>query len=397
MRKSEWSDKELEELLQSLPKVSDRQKPDELYRKISARMQSEQIQHSRKKTWVLPSVAAAVAALFLIFLIGSQFVSISGGMNESASDNSATEESLESPKEEVGLLQKAEGDTALNDTGAASDSSQDQTMLRMDTPMTSEILTADVDVSRLITIGIPDNQGQNMIPVSMLSTDKSMSRLDALKEAFQNISEDELGLGQHFFDGVELQEEGDKVIIKVPENFNVYNSLEGAVTETFRWMGYKEAELITLDGNPVSGGNYDSFPVIQLNQVMNKGYLIHRSPTGHVFLVPALEPSESFNDALALMRESFFNTEPSIPSTVEIKVDEQGDSATVTFLSTLEENEENSLMIEAILLTAREFGLQEVTFKNTPDQLGGLILRSNGEPIPVNVPIAPNYMEFPTK
>jgi hypothetical protein len=401
MKRSEWSDKQLEELLQSLPKVSDRQSSDELYRKISARVQDEQIKHTRKKTWVLPAVAS-VAALFLIFLIGSQFFNLPGGMNDSASDNSASEESAESSKEEVGLLQKAEGNDSHDDKGIAFDSTQDNTMMSMDSAMTSEILPEVTDQGTLITIGIPDDQVQNIIPVSMLSTDKSMSRLEALQEAFRNISEDEMGLNQHFFDGVGLHEEGDKVILTVPANFNLNNftgnSLELAVTETFRWMGYKEAELRTSDRNPVSGGNYDPFPVIQLYEGMKKGYLIHRSPTGHVFLVPSMDSRESFNNALTLMRESYLNLEPSIPPSIEVDVvDVQSDSATISFSPNIEEIEQNGLMIKAILLTAREFGLTEVTFINTPDQLGDIVLKNKGEPIPVKVPEAPNYMAFPTK
>jgi hypothetical protein len=390
--------------LQSLPKVTDRQNPSDLFRKINARIQDEQINHSRKKTWLLPSVAS-VAALFLIFLIGSQLVNLSGGMHESANDHSATEESAESLEDEAGLF-KAEGDAEINATGIT-ESGQNDTMMRMDTGMTSDILIQEEAANgTLITIGIPDTLTQNFIPVSMLSSDNSLSRLDAIQEAFQNISEEELGLNQHFFDEVQLKEEGDKLVITVPEGFNgnLYtgNSLEIAIDETFRWMGYKEVELKTAEGNPVEVGNYGPMPIIQLDETLNKGYFVYNTPAGHVYLVPSPKEYQSatFQEALDFMKKRIDThaLESSIPTEFEVIANVQGDHATVTFNSAgIEDNETTSLMIKAILLTAREFGIKEVTFDGTPEQLGGILLRENGEPISVKVPVAPNHIPFPTK
>jgi hypothetical protein len=403
LKKSEWSDNQLEELLQHLPKVKDKQDPDELYRKISSRIQKEQIRKSNKKTWLLPSVAA-VAAVFLILLIGPTFMNLSGGSNESANEESAAStESMDSAA-------KQENNISLAQEGKSFDiaSSEENATFEMAGPViVDNILITKTDGDTLITMGIPDTEGQSIIPVSMLSAESGKSQLELLEQALSTMSEEEYGLSPNPFEGLTFEEgDDDTVIITFPSDFVSNgaandNTYYFGIPETFRWMGYTEAILRKEEGGQVEFGNYGPQDSISFSTAMKKGYYVYTSETGQTYLVPSRDPSNTFKDALDRMMIEEYNLEASIPTNVTIEdvneIDE--DSVTVTFSNDNSINQDeisHQLMIKAILLTAKEFGYVDVTFVNAPEQIGDIQLMQNGAPNPVDVPAAPNYINFPT-
>lgn len=391
MEKSEWSDKQLEELLQHMPKIKDRQDPDELYRKISSRIQDEQVRHSRNKTWLLPSVAA-VAAIFLIILIGPQLMNHSTGSQDEASME----------------MQSMESDTAQEESESFATESQksDMTSLTGESlPLIPSTLQNVSDDVTLITIGIPVGDSEHVVPVSMVSAQKELSTLQLLQKAITNISEEELGLTENgIFEGAVFEEDQQgRVIITFPQNFESLSSAQSLevmsiIEQTFKWLGYNEAILRDLDGNPIVLGNYVIEDPITIREDIQKGYYVLNSRLGRPYLVPAVgEADSSFTDALEGMKLQRNDLQPSIPADVMITEISEENGITVVFAENaiMPDNPMHLLMVEAILLTAGEFGYNEVTFINTPDEMGGFIFKENGEPSPVPVPVAPNYIEFP--
>ena len=88
--------------------------------------------------------------------------------------------------------------------------------------------------------------------------------------------------------------------------------------------------------------------------------------------------------------------EPSIPRSVEFQIKElENGQLSIRFSEgfSLKEIPESERMIEAILLTAKEFGFHAVQFENT----GVMELGMYRFEKPVEVPIAPNLVEFLTK
>jgi hypothetical protein len=401
LKKSEWSDKQLEELLQHLPEVKDRQDPDELFRKISSRIENEQVHQSNKKTWLLPSVAA-VAAVFLFLLIGPTFMNLSGGSNESANEESAV------GTESMDQATKQENSSRVQDNNSLTIAgTEESTTLEMAAPVIDNILRTKTDGDTLITIGVPEAIGQNIVPISMLSAEPGKSQLELLEKALSTMSTEEYGLDPSPLKGLTFKEaEGEQaVIITFPTDFVVNGSTNElsyyvGIQETFRWMGFTEAILRKEDGGQVELGGFG--PVdIPLSTTMNKGYYVYKSETGQTYLVPSPKQDTTFLEALNSMKIAQFNLEASIPTNVTIEnVNElDKDSVTITFSNDYLVNQDeisHQLMIKAILLTAREFGFIDVTFVNTPEQVGDIQLMKNGEPKPVDVPTAPNYINFPT-
>ncbi|MEH7107385.1 hypothetical protein [Bacillus sp. JJ1764] len=86
MKKSEWSDKELVELLRRMPEIKDYRHPHDIYRNLP-------IKKRKIAAWIVPGIAAA-AALFLFFLLVPKFMN----SNQYSMDQSSDEKSTVSQK-----------------------------------------------------------------------------------------------------------------------------------------------------------------------------------------------------------------------------------------------------------------------------------------------------------
>ncbi|MBM7661200.1 hypothetical protein JOC85_001972 [Bacillus mesophilus] len=395
MKKSEWSDKQLEELLEQLPQVKDRQTPDELYRKINARMQDEQVRRKSPKVWVLPSIAA-VAAVLLIMVMGPSFLNGTGGTQDSAIEESASES-------ETAALENSS--LADDETGIAS--TEESTELRMATQEINHLVIQDAET--YVTLGIPSIGANTIIPVTYMYDDPNTSSLDLVNQLFDQFPYEEFGLSGSLLSEVTFEEmEGNKVLVTVPTDFTVNGSAQSqalyeGIQETLRWMNYSEAILKKEDGSQVELDNYGPIDPIPLSPTMNQGYFLHITETGSTYIVPSSPQSSgltSIEEAFNAMKTNVdnFELQPSIPADLTIETSElDADSLSVTFPENMinQEDLSHDLMIKAILLTAKEFGYADVTFVNTPEIMAGLQLEVNGEPNPIPVPKALNQIYFP--
>ncbi|WP_246942277.1 GerMN domain-containing protein [Bacillus pinisoli] len=393
MKKSEWSDKQLEEFLQHMPHIKDRQSSDELYRKINARMQEEQVRKKTVKTWVLPSIAA-VAAVLLIMVIGPSFLQYSGGSSEESA-------SVEEANEEMTMIKEGESEST-SIVGENSAASMDKSMeITVASPVLNQILTSADD--NYVTIGVVDEQYMSVVPITFVLNDAATSRLELVEQALDQLPYENFGLGVTPLSNLDFEEVGDnKVEVIFPEGF-VSKGFEDTayfegIIETLRWMGYTEAILKMKDGTQVELGKYGPRDTISLSMSTLKGYFASTSGNGATYLVPSNATYSSFGEALEGMKGNENHLQPTIPSNITIETSEiDNDSLLVTFSPESSINQEDSshiLMIKAILLTAKEFGYQDVTFENTPERMDGIELQVKNQPNPVQVPLAPNYINF---
>lgn len=404
MKKSEWNDKQLEELLQSMPKVSDRQSPDELYRKIQARLQEEQVQHNtKKKTWVLPSIAT-VAALILIFLITSNMTDIQilgSGSNEKAQmEESAVQDPGKSESEGATDARIAENSDAASfkDSGETGPNSIMMTVPEKTVPLVDEV----PDGQTLITVGVKEYNVNFSFPISFLYSDNKMTKFEMLQDAISKIQEEDLGVN-HEMGKYTLEKITDTEVKIILSNDQIVSAsgqeISSSIIETFRWMNYQRAQVVYEDGRQVedsmSGGTVGP---IQIEKNLRKGYVVHHTPKGNVFLVPTLSPSNSFTEALELMTQSTASILPSIEQGLIENVTTEGNTVTIKFAREIENSTKHDLMLKAILLTAKEFEFENVKFENTVEQIGEYPIKDkSGNALPIDVPIAPNYMEIPKK
>lgn len=405
MKKSEWNDEQLEHLLKQMPIVKDNRDPREIYQSISSKVKRKQ-----KNTWIIPSLAT-VAALLLIVLIGPSFLNqssdISLGNKESSAEDSSTMMAIDAPKEENGATQMTTitGDDSenrkINDTS-------------LEEP-TSYVIREYMD-KKLFTFGVPDAMLHTVIPVSVLVDDVDNSHIELLPDIIQKVNATLINSGYTFLDfpltnySFSEKENGDgtkNIILEFAPDMNMESlasaesmAFWGAISESFRWFdgNYKEIEFHQNGKMGVmigqSGVEHTTY---SLEKAGKRAYFMYTPfEDGRKFLVPneMRGKSQTFSDALETMRNNLeigsFVLQPTINENVNFEIDETNSSnVTITFTddTSLEDNDINLMMIEAIMITAKEFGYQTVSFENANlDRIGSWNLTG----VENTIPVAPN-------
>lgn len=407
MKKSELSDKQLEEWLSSMPKVKDYRDPRDIYQNISLKL----TKRKKRMVWVMPTIAAATA-LILIFILASnqlfktdseQFALDSRGSNNK---NAKVEE----PQSLSDEMKKDNNEDITKKTGPednqnAPESLQNDKQLTFgsiqsdETEGTTAVYQADLADHDVITYAIPDENAQITVPVSVLIPKNEKSVLENWEKTMSEINEGEWGLGDFYpINGdVELNKEGNQLNIDVPSDHQYgmgSTSPDIFIDALQQLLDLLDMNKMTLstEGNPgIDLGNYGPKTEITLEpQVNHAYYLLFPANRDEPFMVPSREKFDSVEKALLSMKKDMQpNLKASIPEHVEVNTNEASGDALIVNLDgngQIQNNLESEWMIEAILLTAKSFNFKEVKFENTKvNQIGQFNLSENLE-----VPIAAN-------
>lgn len=362
------SDKNLEYLLKQMPPIQDKRPSQIIYRNIQLVLAKKQ-----KRKRVIPILAAAAAFSILLILTPALFqeVSLPGDTNK---------------KENYPIL-------------------QEYSQKHKDRPTRSEtnIITKIKKDQDILIFGVPDQQGQNVIPLSLIIKKQDSPYVELLDEYKGEFEPRKLGLGHYFLTDFNLKEgKGKDILIDVPEKNDlnlgsVYNNIfNQSVFESFRGSGYLNAQYFTGGKRGILFGEMaEPENGISLSRYENKGYLIfQKDKDAPEFLAPSPFNFKSFYAALMDMRKSKeeWHLQSSIPENVAIEksVGNEKLKQVVVFFkkgTELEDIPKNRLMIEAIMMAAKEFGYQSISFEGIkkPQRIGNIQLHKKNK-----VPLAPN-------
>ncbi|WP_044747992.1 GerMN domain-containing protein [Bacillus alveayuensis] len=372
MRRFEWNEEEMEQLLQQLPRVMDERSKEAVYERLSANLQRKRI-----KTFAIPSIASA-AALLLFIVLGSSFMSrheVEEKVSKNAEDRAIVMEMASSNQEEKGVSEPSAAIPSRVVNG------------------TSE--------QNVVVFGIPDLHAQHVIPVSIFVDKNGKSYREQFEKAKSVLNEAEWGLSESLLDSLTIVEFNDdgRLTVQIPSDHAVFRGgtageemfLE-SIEETFRWNGIKEVAFLTDDKKGVQLSHTAWLDSLTIEKT-NRGYFLYQlDPTHPVFLTPTNESFPNIQSALNKMDDPADSLlRPAIPKNVKIEaVRINGDEATVQFSNTLQlaNTPENLWMLEAILLTAKEFGFKSVVFTGgNVEQIGPYTFHTK-----ISVPLAPNPM-----
>jgi hypothetical protein len=377
VRKQVWSDRELEELLQQMPQIKDSRNQLEIYKNIRKKMKKKQ-----KTLWLIPSLATIVSVCILLMLIpsfSSQF--------ENQSMNSVKKEHSDQSNEMM-----------VHDSAELAKQSADMPLMSEDEIEHRFVVQQG---ENFVTFGLPDPHALTVIPVSMMIKNDGRSLLDHYKELMNQLNEESLGLDKFPLKNMDFEgvNENSNIKINIPSGYALTSSaqtetLRKVIVETFRWNGFKSAQIYSNGHSGVEFGNEGFIKNIPIASTLKKAYYLYMyKENDPKFLAPSANSFISFESALKSMEsENFSNSPPlhaSIPIGVDIdKVEEDGTQVIVYFTrdSKFTNNELYSAMIDAIMMTAKEFGYQTVKFKGAAIENIGKI-KLNKE---IPVPAAPN-------
>ena len=409
MKKSEWSDKDLEELLRQMPKVKDSRDPEDIYQNITIRMNKR-----KTRNWIMPSAAAA-CALLLFFILApglmpwdaseenaKQMADKSSGSNEIVMERSAIPEH----KQDSFSAEQFQTKEPLDEKG----NEKNQIMSVEAIDQTTAVYEEDTIGKEVLTYAIPDVDVQNLVPVSLVvSNDDKRSKFELFKEYMSAISEKDLGLSEYYPLNAKLMldEENRILTVDVPADHSYSLSttterlLNKALANVMTTLDIKQINLMT-DGKPgIEFSHYgyvDHFePEDQPGNHAYYFYYTDQSNNSKPYIVPFGERQNSITEAFTEMKKDREEAKlaASIPEELSFETEENKKDKELTIRfekgAAIDGNQSAIYTIEAILLTAKEFDYEFVKLENTNiDKIGRFDLNQE-----LKVPVAANKFSLP--
>lgn len=402
MKRESYSEEEIKNLLKRMPSVQDKKSKEEWYQQISSRLELDDKKQRRKnifkQPWVLPSFAAVAVVLILSIMSPNLF--FQNGMNDSAQlmDNSPND----AGSNNMAALPKNDG----NNESLPSDHMGIMELQNLQ----SHISPLDSENTRSIQYVFPSENFLYNVPVTVISNKEQTK-----EEMYQQLQEDQSewlgqwGLQNTFFQDVtfEFDDDAATIHVQIPQSFFTSNGsgieylFYKALYQMFGNTEYKK--MVFIDENGEVGVDFphigDSMEEVTIHQPMNELYYLYKENEDAMgMLVPVESETKDVESAVQSLKNT--NDDPLllsvIPENLEIDRAEtlNDEIVTVEFSegTTLLAVQEHLTMIEAILLTAKSFGYNEVQFANTGiESLANYDLTK-----PISVPTNPiNPIYFP--
>lgn len=396
MKKSEWSDSELEKILRQLPKIQDHRDPRDIYQNIS-------LKKRKRKSWLLPGMAAAAALLLFIILVPK----LLDGTNFSS--DIAKEEKSSISNNKMNLSDK-ESTIAMNNDDASSKKQvylgAEQAEQIKTESMKTAIYEDEIGNGTVFTYWVPDPQAQILIPISTIVNDTQEQTWPSLyMKTMANLKEEEWGLSNYYPLNLTmtLDENNGNVLVDVPSNhkygqgatneINFLNVLKKDISSNSKIKKVK----FSTNGKPgIQLGNYGPLEEIDIVPENKHAILFYYPEDSDIpFLTPSVETFSNLNSAFEAMKIDKpqlglkSSLLPLLPLT-DISVMDKTLFLSFKGNSNLKDDQKTISSFEALLLTAKEFGLEKVVVKDSAlPNIGPFDLSKEN-----NVPVAPNLRKI---
>lgn len=387
MKKSEWSDNEIEELLRQMPKIQDHRHPRDIYQNLSIKKQKRSIH-------LVPYIAAAAALLLFFILVPNLIGNFSN--SKEARDQASTFKKQDASSENISLKMEKNKSSITRAFPYQS--------LTADEAKTA-VYEEDVMGGKVLTYWIPDVEGRFLIPVSTIETNiGNKTWIDLYNEKMAVLQEENWGLSEYYPMDATLKIEQDSVIVVVSPNNRYANGSSNemiflnALKKDFsaNHMIHK-IKFKTNDESGIELGNTGKIDEVNITEdAYSRHAYFFYNPKGSTvpFLVPSIDKYDDISAALKAMNSDILNMDLKAslrPFNIE-EVAMEGNRLYLTLDSNkVMINDANTLhSFEALLLTAKEFGAEYVIINNPPIQnLGQFDLTQE-----IKVPVAPN-LKYP--
>ncbi|RSD27292.1 hypothetical protein [Mesobacillus subterraneus] len=409
MKKSQLSDKQLEDLLGHMPKIKDHRDPRDIYQNIAHRVEKKK----KVPVWVIPGAALA-AVFFLAFILSSGLMGTNHSADksiESSDFDAKTSMNMEpSEKGESGEESSSEQENALMmDTAESDDQDQKAKDFRaMDANDSYENLISlygeevDQENTDVLTYAVPNQEAQVVVPVTVTTAkQEGKSWLDQYTDIMPELTEEEWGLTDYYpiHASWSFDEASRTLSMDVKENHPYrYGSAANIIftdsmTMNFSGKGIEKLLLFTESNPGIDLGNYGTMNDLPISAEKpgRRAYLFLKvEGQQKPYLVPTRETHETFAAAFAKMIKGVDvpPLTPSVPAEFKISqsVKDKDNILNIQLEKGTQIDESFLPNLEAILMTASEFDYSGVKIVNANiEQLGPFNLN---EVLPL--PVAPN-------
>lgn len=368
-------------LLSKLPDIKDHQSKEMIYQQVQNKMKERgtNMKKSKKRlTWVIPSFATAAVVILSLFLLPGVF-----DQPDDQSESALTESSADSQSSNESATTATldeEGKKIVEDPiGKADD---DNAGFVAEEVVTFEHYTPAMQPGTdSIVFSFPDQESLALIPLTF-QVDSKQTLSEQIQEILSSFDAKANGFGQSPLGDASIDVEtvnGSKtLVVDFPTPGDSLSSNESIlVRNTTMWLADSiGAENITWKTDGEDGYTLGNFgPAEQSIEEEVAPYFLFETATGNRYLVKGSalygENANNLESVLSLMKDGDSQNSayiPSIPEGVSIEsVEKRDDLAVVTFTedSNFTSEEEAMETLEAIMLTASQFGYGKVSFLNT--------------------------------
>jgi hypothetical protein len=387
MKKSEWNDKQLEDLLKQLPKIQDDRDPYDIYQNISRKQRKK-----RHKWWVMPSVTSI--SVILVMILSTNLIdpdTKKEKTEEGSMDSSTTEQMGKMPNKELNRVFVDEVQPNKEETSS---------LTAMDTEWSySAVYEEDIEGNEVLTFAIPDQQEENIVPISVLVPQNAQkSKVELFLETMDRLTEEKWGLDDYYpligeFSYVEEQNE---LRVDVP----IDHPYRAEAEEMFQNVLLSEHDSLEIDKISLFtegkvGIQFDTNRWVnsfQMDQKKKHAYYLFfpKVASSEPYLIPYEQDFGNILEALDAMKNNIqsLGLKASIPSMMEFKLINESDKTLTLYLnnpSSMENNQSTIYTIEAILLTAKDFNFDAVQIENALIPNVGKFILDNEVKVPIAV------------
>lgn len=370
--KSRWTEDEIKQLMKELPQLKDSRTKEEIWASNFHKRQK------RKAFYLIPAITTVmIAVLFILFQLPSK-----------NNPSQSTEQDMAS---------SLEGNENMEDFApfSAQEIENEFSNKAHDSQVEQHVIYAKPS-TQIVTIGFLDSNEEYVVPVSFVGNGEEPATTQ-IHDILKNFNNQQYGFQQNELEDIQINVTGDnnkKIHLKVSEKDvtlikNNEEPFKRILQETFRWQNYNEIYLTTNEKHKLK---------MPVKKLLKKAYFIFRPNLNEkAYLVPSHKTYNTIEEALIAMKtgEESNRLSPAILNQIEIKdIVKEDVKLTIQFQEGSEISNSKSalIMLEAILMTAKEFGFEYVQFEGmNPEKIGYLDLSK-----PVQVPYSPNPIFIPS-
>ncbi|RYG73635.1 hypothetical protein EU245_05920 [Lentibacillus lipolyticus] len=393
MKKPNSSEDRLKEALSQMPKIHDHQDKDVLFQRISSKRRQVQGRQKKKRVAIMP-VLASVMALGLVLILVPLILN-EGVLQQNAGEEKANHalDRAKTSKEESGSRETDQ------ESGMSKDSAEKEitgeTYSQLDKVPESLVIHSK-DTERPIVHGaVADLQRQYVIPLTLV-VPAAVDKNDFLNKLGQYVQEDRWGTSNYVFNNTsfQLDETNQQVVADFPDTFPIAEQgsngpymLERLLTSMFR--PYQVEKVVFTEKITIGKiGTVKELP-LRHRKMVYKSYQSDEGNRSFLIEVPMNEQAD-FTAAITEMKkdEKGFHVSGTVPEAADLSVTVEGEELRISFDTEepVPHGQELVTMIDAILMTAKNFGYEQVFFPNAGQEQAGPYDLTK----PINVPRGAN-------
>jgi hypothetical protein len=389
---------EIADKLKEMPKMQDTRDKEAVYTRISSQINNNSNRTTKKKKFI-PITSAVAAALIFIILMPVFF---------DIDMQQTSEEDMMNQSGDMEMQEANDDNSSIQDYHESSDDKESQENDRSEQEINimqtqnESLVVQDINQNEnLYFAGLSDIQEQYVIPISFISSGEW-----DLQSFYNNmdefVSEWENSTGEYLFENVEFQinQSDNEIALELPDDFSLdggsarANMFEDLLATMFRPYGTEKVTIQTDDGEPAEIDPFGEITELLLPQVNPSSYKIYEVDNFKMLIQIPKGEQTGIEEAIMEMKEdeAEFHVFKTVPDHIEFTIEPENKQLNFRFSDTsdLTENQDSIEMIEAVLMTAKSYGYEEVSFENTDKEYIGPYNLT--EPIPVPEAVNPIYL-----